>query len=351
MKAIRRPAIGALSVSIAAVLLWAGSPAYAGTNPPGSDARGDSDPGDGTISATATQVVVRQTGGGGQGGQPLTAVDTDWTPPACWHEPVATPEELERAVNAIEEGDLVPVNSRLSWGTDLMHEYYRDGGDGNPGNYNLDKQGDGMWWRAVRNPHREDDTEAGDCDQQLMFWADDGAAPDVPTAITPEMLAEYAYDSVEVPDTEIEMQPADDRLKVNLPTWIWQESAVFDEVAVRAELPGTGLWAETTATPTSLRLDPGTEDAEVHPEGGACPIDGDGGVGERYRRGDAGAVPACGITYRRSSEAAGGSYALKASITWEVDWTGAGGTGGDLPDGVFETTYDVTVAEIQTVVR
>ncbi|MFW6722406.1 hypothetical protein ACHZ98_20025 [Streptomyces sp. MAR4 CNY-716] len=350
MKAIRRPAIGALSVSIAAGLLLAGSPAHAGTNPPGSDARGDSKPGDGTISATATRVVVRQTGGA-DGGQPISSVDRNWTPPACWHEPVASPEELERAVNAIEEGDLVPVNSRLSWGTDLMHEYYRDGGDGNPANYNLDKQGDGMWWRAVRNPDREYDTEAGDCDRQLMFWADGGAAPDVPTALTPEMLAEYAYDSVEVPGTEIEMQPAGDRLKVNLPTWIWQESAVFDEVAVRAELPGTGLWAETTATPTSLRLDPGTEDAEVHPEGGACPIDGDGGVGERYRREAAGAVPACGITYRRSSEAAGGSYALNASITWEVDWAGTGGTGGDLPDGVFETTYDVTVAEIQTVVR
>ncbi|MFF0729404.1 hypothetical protein [Streptomyces sp. NPDC004134] len=49
--------------------------------------------------------------------------------------------------------------------------------------------------------------------------------------------------------------------------------------------------------------------------------------------------------------AAGGSYGLKASITWEVDWTGSGGTGGDLPDSVFETTYDVTVEEIQTVVR
>ncbi|WP_326798451.1 hypothetical protein OG946_26235 [Streptomyces sp. NBC_01808] len=312
---------------------------------------GDSNPDDGTISATATQVVVHQTGGSGQGGQPISAVDTNWTPPACWHEPVASPRELEQAVNAIENGNLVPVNSRLQWGIDLMHEYYRDGADGNPENYNLDKQGEGMWWRAVRNPNREDELEAGDCDQQLMFWADDGAEPDVPTAITPEMLAEYAYDSVKVPDTEIEMQPADDRLKVNLPTWIWQEPAAFDEVRVRAELPGTGLWAETTATPTSLRLDPGTEDAEVHPEGGECAIDEDGSVGERYRRGEPEAVPACGITYRRSSEAAGGSYGLKASITWEVDWTGSGGTGGDLPDGVFETTYDVTVEEIQTVVR
>ncbi len=311
---------------------------------------GDTDPDEGTLSATATQVVVRQTSGGGQGGQPISAVDTNWTPPACWHEPVASPRELRDAVEAIDNQDLVPVNSSLRWGTDLMHEHYRDGGDGNPENYAMDRQGDGMWWRAVRNPNREDDAAARECDDQLMFWADNGNPPDVPTAITPEMLAEYAYDSIKVPDTEIEMQPADDRLKVNLPTWIWQEAASFDEVRVRAELPGTGLYAETTATPTSLRLDPGTEDAVVHPEGGECAIGGDGGVGRKYG-GDDGAVPACGITYHRSSEAAGGSYALKASIRWEVDWTGTDGAGGDLPDGVFETTYDVTVQEIQTVVR
>lgn len=351
MKAIRSLAYGALAVSLATGVLLTGSPAHAGAEPPGSGARGETDPDEGTISATATQVVVRQTSGGGQGGQPISAVDTNWTPPACWHEPVATPRQLRDAVRAIRpHDDLVPVNSRLRWGKDLMHEYYRDGGDGNPENYNLDKQGEGMWWRAVRNPNREGDDSADECDQQLMFWADNGTPPDVPTAITPEMLAEYAYDSIKVPDTEIEMQPADDRLKVNLPTWIWQEAASFDEVRVRAELPGTGLYAETTATPTSLRLDPGTEDAVVHPEGGECAIGDDGGVGRKYG-GDDEAVPACGITYHRSSEAAGGSYALKASITWEVDWTGTDGAGGDLPDGVFETTYDVTVQEIQTVVR
>ncbi|MEO3767949.1 hypothetical protein [Streptomyces sp. B5E4] len=350
MKTIHPLVLGASAVLLSTGILLTGSPAHAGADPPGSGARGESDPDDGTISATATQVVVTQTGGA-EGGKPISAVDTNWTPPPCWHEPVATPRELEQAVDAIENGNLVPVNSRLQWGVDLMHEHYRDGGDGNPENYNLDKQGEGMWWRAVRNPHREDDIEAGECDQQLMFWADNGTAPDVPTAITPEMLAEYAYDSVKVPGTEIEMQPADDRLKVNLPTWIWQEPAAFEEVRVRAELPGTGLWAETTATPTSLRLDPGTQDAVVHPEVGECAINDDGSVGRKYRSGDAEAVPPCGITYHRSSEAVGGSYELKASITWEVDWTGSGDTGGDLPDGLFETTYDVTVEEIQTVVR
>lgn len=45
------------------------------------------------------------------------------------------------------------------------------------------------------------------------------------------------------------------------------------------------------------------------------------------------------------------SYALKATLTWEISWTGAGGTAGDLPNGTFATTTDVQVQEIQSVNR
>ncbi|MET7292361.1 hypothetical protein ABZS79_09485 [Streptomyces griseoloalbus] len=50
----------------------------------------------------------------------------------------------------------------------------------------------------------------------------------------------------------------------------------------------------------------------------------------------------------------GGPAALRlltASITWQVSWEGSGGTGGDLPDGTFETTQDMTVQEIQSINR
>ncbi|MGW1062946.1 hypothetical protein ACWD4F_00280 [Streptomyces aureus] len=38
-------------------------------------------------------------------------------------------------------------------------------------------------------------------------------------------------------------------------------------------------------------------------------------------------------------------------VCWNVTWTGIGGAGGDLPDGTFETTQDITVQEIQGVNR
>jgi hypothetical protein len=55
------------------------------------------------------------------------------------------------------------------------------------------------------------------------------------------------------------------------------------------------------------------------------------------------------VTYLRSS--GGGSYALKATLTWQITWKGTGGTGGDLPNGTFATTTEVPVQEIQAVNR
>jgi enoyl reductase len=45
-----------------------------------------------------------------------------------------------------------------------------------------------------------------------------------------------------------------------------------------------------------------------------------------------------------------GPFPFKATLTWQVSWTGSGNTGGTLPDGTFGTTTPLTVQEIQTVV-
>ncbi|GGV77728.1 hypothetical protein GCM10010294_45790 [Streptomyces griseoloalbus] len=172
-----------------------------------------------------------------------------------------------------------------------------------------------------------------------------GRDPDVPEAPTPEILAAYAYDKVKVPETEIELRP-EARSTVNLPTWVWLDEGTFKDVTVRAELPHTGLWAETTAKPVALHLEPGTDDAETYPASGDCEITDDGSIGSPYTKGDADRTPPCGIRHLRAT--AGDPYRLTASITWQVPWEGSGGTGGDLPDGTFETTRDMTVQEIQS---
>jgi enoyl reductase len=98
----------------------------------------------------------------------------------------------------------------------------------------------------------------------------------------------------------------------------------------------------------SLRIQPGTKDAVTYPASGVCEID-NGRIGEPYAKGKADRTPPCGVRYLRSSGE--GTYPLQATVTWEIDWTGTGGAGGDLPDGTFGATQDVVVQEIQAVNR
>ncbi|MEV0642011.1 hypothetical protein AB0I77_45230 [Streptomyces sp. NPDC050619] len=306
-----------------------------------------------TASATTTGIKIRQVSGGGSGTSPktLAPVDPNWEPPACWYEPVATPQQLKDAVDRLKKGgDLVPVTPSLSWGEQLMVDHYGkgkaefDSGEGYE-NYNLGK--DGYFWRGVINENRRNELDSMDCERTL-FWQNANTLPDDEHAPTPDVLAAYAYDKINVPGTEVELKPAA-KSTVNLPTWVWLDRATFQEVKVRAELPNAGVWAETTAKPVALHLNAGTEDAETYPASGDCAINDDGSIGTPYTKGDADKTPPCGIRYLRAS--GGEPFQLKASITWQISWEGSGGANGDLPDGTFETTQDMNVQEIQSINR
>jgi hypothetical protein len=277
----------------------------------------------------------------------VTSVDPNWKPPVCWYEPVFTPEQLKAGVDRLKEsGGLGAVNAQLSWNVDLFVDQYEKGEeDDGYKNYNLGK--DGMFWRAVVRKGQENNPEAWDCGR-VMFWQDAGTVPDDANAPTPDVLAAYAYDKIRVPDTEVELKP-EGKSTVNLPTWVWLDKGTFKEVTVRADLPGTGLWAVTTAKPVALHLESGTEDAQTYPASGDCKINDDGSIGTPYAKGDAEKTPPCGITYLRASS--GKPYQLKASVTWQISWEGTGGVQGDLPDGTFETTQDMNVQEIQSINR
>ncbi|MER6382315.1 hypothetical protein [Streptomyces sp. NPDC001250] len=305
-------------------------------------------------SAAYSHIKVRQVSGptGGKQGS-LSSVDVNWKPPACWYEPVFTGEELKAFVDRTNGAGDVGIHQ--SWfGKGLWTDHYQDGKpEANfddtlsmaPGykNYNIGKNG--YFWRSVAPD--DQDPDSWQCGK-IMFWQDADVVPKVPHAPTPKMLAEYAYNQIKVPDTEIELKPTA-KSTVNVPTWIWLDKGKFQEIKVRAELPRTNLWAETTAKPVALHLDPGTEDASTLPASGNCTINDDGSIGTPWVKGDGDKTPPCGIKYLRATN--GTPYQLKASITWQITWKGSDGSGGGLPDGTFETTQDMNVQEIQSVNR
>lgn len=307
--------------------------------------------------ATRARTVVVEGDKGNSGS--LKPQNTSWEAPACWYEPRTSPKELKALMKKYEPdkpkkkketNPLDPVDhdeiARKIQGQaqGFVGEYYQVD---KYKNYNLDKQGKGMFWEGVPNPNKKNDPKANDC-MKHAIWVDKGETPDVPNAISPKVLAEYAYDELPIPGTDVEISPKD-KQTVNLKTWIWLDKAKFKPVTVRAELPGTGLWAETKAEPYALTLEPGTTDAQTYPASGKCVIE-HGSIGEPYTKGNSNQTPPCGLTYHRATQG-GGSFPLKATLTWKVSWNGTDGAGDDLPEGSYDETRNITVREVQSIVR
>ncbi|MGW2817735.1 hypothetical protein [Streptomyces sp. NPDC001415] len=343
MPAVKRATHAFVLISLTGVAcLLSPAVAYADKTPPGGGgigASGNSTPG-GTLSATAGGVVYDHSkNGSGSAVGPLTPVG-NWTPPACWYAPKYSPAEFKAYVEPIWNAD----STGSSWDASQRDRYV----NGKPyTNFNLNKADKGYWWDSYVDKSFPPGWDA--CNKPY-FWVDKGAPPpaDVPEAITPEILAKLAYAEIRVPATQVTLKP-DGATKVNLPTWAWLDKSDFHPVSVTASVPALNISATTTATPASLKLDPGTADATLFPASGECPINADGSIGTPYEAGSADKTPPCGVTYRRATN--GTPYTLKATVTWKIRWTGTGNGGDDLPDGTFGQNQQVTVQEIQAVNR
>ncbi|WP_411770009.1 hypothetical protein [Streptomyces gramineus] len=342
MSAVAR---GTTCALVLGIVLWSSGPAAWATITPGggsgTNTQASGDQKDGKVSATAGAVVYdRSNNGSGASVGPVTSTTT-WTPPACYYAPKYSPDQLKAYLTPIWGVD----STGYEWDATQRDRYV----NGKPyKDFNKDKAGKGYWWDSYVTPGRAGDPGALDCTKEI-FWVDTGDAPpaDVPQAITPEILAQLAYNEIRVPSTKVTLAPADGT-KVNLPTWAWLDGAEFKPVSVTASVPVLGISATTTATPYSLKIDPGTSDAVTYPASGVCEFR-NGSIGEAYAKGKADETPPCGVKYLRSSGT--GSYPLKATITWKIHWTGTGTARKDLPDGTFGATQDVVVQEIQSVNR
>ncbi|MFI6339492.1 hypothetical protein [Streptomyces sp. NPDC050535] len=338
-------------VAAAGVCLLTPGTAMAGWGP-GGESNGDTTETSGGQSGSDIVSMVRYSGSatGSSGGSSSKGNVTpvgDWTPPACWYEP-RTAADFQKYVESMYT-ETVNTPGQHSYAKTAVGQFRETYKDGEYKNYNLDEADEGTWWVAVQDPDRWMEPAAQLCNE-MPFWVVNGDTPNVPNAITPNVLAELAYNRLRLPETEVTLAP-EDTTKVNLPTWAWLDKAKFKAVDVTAQINvgGLNIQATTTAKPIALKLEPGTKDAETYPASGACEINVDGSIGEAYAKGKADKTPSCGVKYLRSS--GDGGFALRATVTWEITWTGTGGAGGDLPDGAFGNDQAVTVQEIQSVNR
>jgi len=346
---MRRGAAVILAAALGVVAL--GGPASADRSGRGSfgstkkQGSGNADTEKGTVSATAgVQFDTSANGKPGEGRPvgPLTPVG-NWTPPACWYQPTYTPKQMKA-----ESETVWAENSPSEEWKQQQRDRYQNGKPYK--DFNLDQQGKGYFWEGYSPPENASMPGANSCDDE-PFWVPIGAPPPPghKNAVTPAVLAELAYREILIPQGKALLNPAGVQT-VNVPTWVWMDATTFKPVSVRAYLPGQGVEATTTATPVSMRVDPGTADARLYPASGTCAMNADGSLGTPYS-GDASAAPPCGVTYLRSTDG-GGPFELTVTVTWRISWTGTGqATPKALPTGRFGTPQEVTVREIQTVNR
>jgi enoyl reductase len=270
---------------------------------------------------------------------------TNWTPPPCWMAPSATPKQLK----AEREHTWGLESTGYQW-DEQQEDYYVKGHPHK--NFEIANTGKGMWWNGHANPAMIADPHSLDCFKELDDWVPNGTKPPAGPGpvVTPEILAESAYNRIHILPRPIEMSPpADGTQTVNLNTWAWLTAADIKPVTVTASLASLGIWATTTAKPVGLHINAGTSDATLYPASGDCPMNADGSIGKPYAAADGNAVPPCGLTYRRSTD--GATFPLSATIRWAVSWKGSDGTGGDLPGGSVVFTQNVVVQDIQSVNR
>ncbi|OEU98201.1 hypothetical protein AN217_10615 [Streptomyces qinglanensis] len=326
---------------------------------------------DGKVAAKVSHIrIVQGDSKGGGKTVKLDPKDPDWEAPACWYEPKTTPKQLKKKIEDAKPekrdedekdekdsgtifGDLEKSNQKAAdaLSEQVVHLYENYYQTDKYDDYNMDQQGKGYFWEGVRNPDRADDPEADACSEHAI-WVPKGDPPeDMPLAVSPKILAEYAYEQLPIPETELSLNP-DGKQTVNLDTWVWLDRSRFKPVKAIAELDlidGTRLSATTTATPESLTLEPGTGDAKTYPASGKCEFE-NGALGEKYSAGKKNRTPPCGIRYLRAT-GENGSYTLKATLTWKVEWKSTEDPGGTFPSGTFSTTKNLTVKEIQSIVR
>ncbi|WP_163504709.1 hypothetical protein [Fodinicola acaciae] len=100
------------------------------------------------------------------------------------------------------------------------------------------------------------------------------------------------------------------------------------------------VWVDVVATPTSSSWSFG-DGTTINCRGRGTPLT-DPSQGLR-------GSPDCGHVYKTTSaKARGGAYAVTATVTWAISWTGSGNTGGILDPLLLTNTTAYTVKQARS---
>jgi hypothetical protein len=162
--------------------------------------------------------------------------------------------------------------------------------------------------------------------------------PDADVPVSPEALAQRAVSRLELPSPVIRVNPlvmvtpgAPPAQVVYVPTWLWVNSGSWRERSATASAGGLSVTA--TAEPTQVKWSTGDGATEV------CH-----GPGTPWKPGTdpSKQSPTCGHTYTVASRP---TYALGATVTWDITWSG-GGESGTLP--ALTTTAETTLRVVES---
>jgi hypothetical protein len=184
------------------------------------------------------------------------------------------------------------------------------------------------WWeRACHDPGTDSYYSGG------WVWRQ---AP--PASLAP--VVQRAVDLLTIPRPQIAASPALDAVQVvRVPVWWWIEPGTWHTRTATAAIPALTITAQATPTQATWHAGDGTS-ITCHGPGTPWTPHQDPGA----------ASPTCGHTYTTASGSGpGGTYTVRAELSWAISWTG-GGMNGTLPAITTSTTAQLSVVELRSVV-
>lgn len=334
-----RARLAALLVGATLAAALVGAPAVAGTAsaPPSVNDDPDVTPESRSGSIRVTITVRGLTAGGEVVTSRPAAV---WVQPECYYMRGATGADHFEWFESGEADLLRQLNP--SWPSELFErpadlELYKDDTEGHWYHPACDGY---RWLDEYRTPSQEEYLRTHD-----SVYVEAGENPPQTVVIDPEVLAQIAFDEMDLPLGDVQWNPTrtgDAATFVNLETWVWLEDAPV-EIEVTAEVPGT--WATVTGTLERLEISaPGADTA-------VCP-----GAGVPWTAAQTGTP--CTIVFTRSSanQDVKDGFDVPTTTTtvtavWAASWTSSQDpTPTALPTQTQPTTAEIPVAEIQSIV-